>query len=75
MSSPSLNELLFTIRQHPAFKELLAAVPMPEIRAFRESDEPDKHMAQHIFRSGRRVQHDNWTQFLIGNPTSEQERS
>jgi hypothetical protein len=73
--SPQLKDLLFTMRQHAAFQELLKSIEAPTIKAFRESDEPDKHMAQHIFRSGRRLQHAIWCQFLTGDPTSEQEKS
>jgi hypothetical protein len=73
--SKALDELLFTIRQNPAFKELLGAVEAPEIKPFRQSDDPDKHFAEHIFRSGRRLQDNSWRQFLIGEPTSQQEKS
>ena len=73
--SKQLDDLLFTIRQHPAFQELLAAVTAPEIRPFRPSDNPDAHFAEHIFRSGRRLQNENWRQFLIGEPTSDKEKS
>jgi hypothetical protein len=71
--SKELDELLFTIRQNPAFKELLASVGAPEIKPYRQSDKPDEHFADHIFRSGRRLQDASWRQFLIGEPTSQQE--
>ena len=72
--SKLLDELLFTIRQHPAYPELLDAVGQPEIKPFRSSGRPDEQYADHIFRSGARRQHDIWRQFLIGEP-SQQEKS
>ncbi len=73
--SKQLDELLFTIRQHPAFPELLNAIGAPDIKPFRPSGRPDEQYADHIYRSGRRVQHESWRQFLIGEPTSQQEKS
>jgi len=73
--SQQLNELLFTIRQHAAFKELLSSVEAPAIRDFKPSGDPQAQYADHIYRSGRRLQHDCWLQFLIGNPTSDKENS
>lgn len=73
--SKQLEELLFTIRQHPAFTELLANVGKPEAKEFSPSaGDPAAQYAEHIFRSGRRRQHEAWRLFLIGEP-SEQEKS
>ena len=70
--SKQLDELLFTIRQHPAFQELLSAVTEPVIKPYRLSGKPDEQYAEHIFRSGARLQQENWRQFLIGNPSQQE---
>lgn len=71
--SQALNELLFAIRQHAAFKELLDGPGGPEAKEFSPSaGDPAAQWADHIFRSGRRRQHEAWRQFLIGE-TSQQE--
>lgn len=74
MSKP-LDELLFRIRQDPAFQELLGAVELPPVREFKPSGDADQQFADYVFRSGRRLQHDCWRQFLIGEPPSQQEKS
>lgn len=73
MSKP-LDELLFTMRQHPAFGELLNALAAPPVHEFKESGDAQKQYADYIFRSGRRRQHNAWLQFLTGEP-SQQEQS
>lgn len=75
MTSKALDDLLFTIRQDPAFRELLAAVSAPEVNQFKPSGDAQAQYAEFIFRSGRRLQHESWRQFLIGEPTSQQEKS
>ena len=64
--SKMLDDLLFTIRQHQAFHELLSALEPPEVKEFRPTESPDTQYADFIFRSGRRRQHESWRQFLIG---------
>ena len=73
--SQQLKELLFAIRQHPAFHELLAGVEAPPVTDFKPSGDAQKQYADYILRSGRRVQNESWRQFLIGEPTSQQEKS
>ncbi len=74
--SKQLEELLFTIRQHPAFAELLQAVGKPEAKEFSPSKgHSAEQFAEYVFRSGRRTQHECWRQFLIGEPTSDKEKS
>lgn len=68
----ALEELLFTIRQSPAFKELLEHVPAPEIRDFKLSGDVQGQFADLIFRSGQRRQHESWRQFLIGEPSQQE---
>lgn len=83
--SQGLRDLLFTMRQHPAFPELLKAVDAPEPKQFRaRSDETaDQQMADWIHRSGRKQQHTIWLDFLMNgdppqggsNGPSQQEKS
>lgn len=74
--SPQLRDLLFTIRQHPAFQELLLAVGKPEAKEYSPSaGDPAAQFAAYTFRSGQRRQHENWRQFLIGDQPSQQEKS
>jgi hypothetical protein len=74
--SPQLKELLFTIRQHPAFAELLQSVSKPEMQEFSPTKgDAASQYAAYTFRSGARRQHDAWRQFLIGDPTSDKEKS
>jgi hypothetical protein len=71
--SQALNELLFAIRQHAAFKELLDGPGAPEAKEYRPGADPTTQWAEHIYRSGRRQQDNAWRQFLIGD-TSQQEK-
>lgn len=71
--SKSLDELLFSIRQHPAFQELLSSLDPPGAKHYRPGEDPQMQYAEFIFRSGRRLQHESWRQFLIGDTASQQE--
>ena len=72
--SKQLEDLLFLIRQHPAFPELLTAVGKPEAKEFSPNKgDPAVQYAEYIHRSGRRLQHEAWRQFLVGDATSQQE--
>ena len=73
--SKTLAELLFKIRQDPAFTELLTFVEVPPLKEFKTSGDADAQYADFIFRSGQRRQHDNWLNFLTGEPTSDKEKS
>ena len=73
--SKELDELMFTLRQHPAFREFMDAVDVPGVKHYQQGKDPQAQYADFIFRSGRRLQHDIWRQFLIGEPTSQQEKS
>lgn len=68
----ALEELLFTIRQHQAFKELLEAVEAPPVREFKPSGDAQAQYAEFIYRSGRKLQHESWRQFLIGQPSQQE---
>jgi len=70
--SKQLDELLFTIRQHDAFREFVDSVGVPDPAPFRSSGDAIAQFADYVFRSGRRLQHEVWRQFLIGE--SEQEK-
>ena len=73
--SASLIELLYLIRGHASFKELLQAVETPRISPFRPSDaaKPEESRAKWILESGKLANHENWIAMLTGNSTSEQE--
>lgn len=72
--SPDLKELLFLIRQHSAFGELLKAIPAPEPKHYRHGkDGLNEQMADWIHRSGRRQQHSVWLSFLTEGEPSQQE--
>jgi hypothetical protein len=74
--TPTLTELLFKIRQDPAFRELLEAVGAPELTKFSPTKgNPDIQFADFIFRSGARRQHESWLVLLIGEPTSDREKT
>jgi hypothetical protein len=70
-----LDDLLFIIRQHPAKDELLKGPGAPEAKEYRPGTDPTVQWAEHIYRSGRRQQDNAWRQFLIGEPTSDKEKS
>lgn len=68
--SPALDNLLFTIRQHAAYKDLLEAVPRPALPRFRPGDNQSLETfgAKSVFESGRHSQHDAWLSVLTGTP-------
>ncbi len=70
----ALKNLLFNLRQDPAFPEFLKFIEAPETKEFRPALDPQAQWADYIFRSGRRLQHNHWHQFLTGEP-SQQEKS
>lgn len=67
-ASPRLQELLFLMRQHDAFGELLAAVEGPDVLKYTPSKgSVAEQQAEWIFRSGRRAQQELWRAFLTEN--------
>ncbi len=64
--SAGLNDLLDYMRQHPGFRELLDAVPPPELRPFKPSKADESQASDWIYRSGQRAMHDAWRSVLIG---------
>lgn len=62
--SAALKDLLFSMRQHPAFKELLAAVDAAPVKHFKPSQPVADQSAEWIFRSGRQHQDKIWRDFL-----------
>ncbi len=72
--SRQLDDLLFKIRQDPAFQEFMSAVTPPEPKEYRPGGDTQGQWAEYIHRSGRKTQHNAWVQFLIGEP-SQQEKS
>lgn len=77
--SPALQSLLFSIRQHAAFPELLKAVEAPQLKTFKPSSGDDLQQAGAKFAhySGRKDQHDNWRSFLTGEavPAGDEEKA
>ena len=81
--SQGLRDLLELMRQHPSFYELISAVKAPELRSFKPTaDDAEKQTTEWIYRSGQRLGHEQWKQFLmIGDPrqgvsnASQQEKS
>lgn len=70
-----LDDLFFLIRQHPAYEELLKGPGAPEVKEFRPGVDVLTFAAESAYRSGRRQQDNAWRQFLIGQPTSDKEKS
>jgi hypothetical protein len=66
--SDALASLINDLRQHPAFPDLIAAIPAPTIPRFRVSQaaEVEKARAAWIFESGKQAQHDLWLTILTG---------
>lgn len=73
--SEALKDLLFKIRQHPAFTELQKAVEPPAKPDFKPNspETAETFGAKSIFASGKSKQHQLWIDFLRGNTTSQQE--
>lgn len=75
--SPTLQHLLEGLRAHPAFPELLKAIPAPKLRRFKisQAQEAEKARAEWVYLSGRCDHHDQWTSLLTGreSETSQQE--
>lgn len=71
--TPDLRDLLFTIRQHSAFRELLTVVDAPEPRAYSPSKSAltQEQTSDWIYRSGRKAQHQMWLDFLTDNSASD----
>jgi hypothetical protein len=63
------QDLLFAIRQHPAFKLLLAKVEAPAVKPYRPADaaQIEKTRADWIYQSGQLDQHKRWLVMLTGN--------
>lgn len=70
--SKQLQDLMFLIRQHPAFPELLKAVEAPEPKTYSPGKAAGiaEQQAEWIFRSGRKQQHELWRTFLTESPSS-----
>lgn len=68
-----LAELLFTIRQHPGFPELLKAIESPEPKTYSPAKAAGiaEQQAEWIFRSGRIAQHKLWRAFLTETASPE----
>lgn len=67
--SEALDDLLFHIRQHAAFNELMRTVPSPEMPRYRPSKGGDLESlgASTAYASGARDQHERWLALFIGS--------
>lgn len=64
----SLKALLFTIRQHPSYPELLEAAPKPRRQKFKPlNGEIIDQFAKAIHAAGMQDMHDQWIAFLTGD--------
>lgn len=68
MSTPALDSLLFDIRQHPAYQELLSKVERPKITRFRPSQKLTLEQvgANASYESGQIAQDNAWRSLLTG---------
>lgn len=77
--SAALDDLLRTMREHPAFDELLGAVNPPPLTLYSQNSSKDAatQQADYIFGSGRHRQHMIWREFLTAyvSPTGESQPS
>jgi hypothetical protein len=69
----ALKDLLFNIRQHPAFTELLEKIERPRLKPYRPSDQTalDVLGAKTSFVSGQIVQDNAWRSLLTGEEPKE----
>lgn len=77
--SAALNDLLRTMREHPAFDELLNTLNPPPLTLYSPQNGKDaaSQGADYIFRSGLHRQHIQWREFLTAyvSPTGESQPS
>lgn len=76
--SPALKDLLFSMRQHAGFVELLKAATPPQMPTYRPSkpDTLEQLGARTVFASGQADQHERWIVLLTGQvPERETEPS
>lgn len=73
----ALKELLFNIRQHAGYQDLLKAVETPRLPRFRRSEtiSLEEFGAKAAFESGRLSQHENWIALLTGSKATDGENS
>ncbi len=66
--SENLVHLLMTVREHPAFSELLSIVEAPKLPLFRasKSETFEAETMKWIHQSGRVQQHNAWIAVLAG---------
>ena len=68
-----LKELLWLIRQHKAFQELLDHLSHEHAKPFRPSGDGQKQVYDWIFASGRMTENDLWRSFLTEAQPSDKE--
>lgn len=68
-----LKELLWLMRQHKAFHELLDHLSHEHAKPFRPSGDGQKQVHDWIFASGRTMENDLWRSFLTEAQPSDKE--
>jgi hypothetical protein len=68
-----LKDLLFRIRQHPGFQDLLGAVETPRLPRYKRSKGLDLTAigAETVYASGALDQHASWIALLTGQASRE----
>ena len=69
-----LVELLWLIRQHKAFNELLEQLSREHAKPFRPSSDGQKQIHDWIFMSGRAMENELWRSFLTEAQPSDKEK-
>jgi hypothetical protein len=71
--TPALKDLLFNIRQHPGYADLLSEIERPRLKPYRPSDQTalDVLGAKTSFVSGQIVQDNAWRSLLTGEEPKE----
>ena len=71
--SADLLELLWLIRQHKAFNELLEQLSRVQLKPFRQTGGGEKQIHDWIFMSGRAMENELWRSFLTEAQPSDKE--
>lgn len=73
--SESLKDLLWTIRQHPAYQEFLNEVEPPPSPEYKKWESIEEFGVKSIYRRGMRDQHNRFKVFLTEQRASQETNS
>lgn len=73
--NPMLDELLFNMRQHPAFPDLLKFLPEPRNPQFRKGMTVEEFGGLAIHSAGETKRHRAWIALLTGNAATLEEQN